>query len=356
MVSNNNLPTVSILVVNYNGKRHLEEFLNSALNLDYPKDKYEIVIVDNGSNDGSSNFLKEKYGEFIEKKKSPTLKIIQLDKNYGFAGGNNRGVKYCSGEYLALINNDTIFDKNWLIELVKAAIKHPNAIYGSKMLWYAKKDIIIYGGGKLLAWGWPMHLWLYESDKNDHRKEPEKTFYADGCGFLIPKKIYLEIGGFDESYFAYAEDYELSWKARLFGYEVYFVPTAKFYHKISATGGEFSPFHIYHLNRNHLRSIIKFAEFSTMIVMVPLFMLHGILNYLIIHLYKERKPALIIPLLKAYIDVIRDLPRLIKIRAEYQKNRKINDKNFKNEGLIMSFTDSMREVLNVLRRRKRVRS
>jgi len=348
-------PHVSILVVNYNGKEHLGKFLESALNLSYPKNRYEIVIIDNGSSDGSVRHVREKCEEYITGKKYPLIKLIELDKNYGFAGGNNKGVKYCDGEYLALINNDTILDRDWLIELIKAALKYPNAVYGSKMLWYVNKNVIIYGGGKLLAWGAPMHMWLYKIDEDDYRTEPEKTFYVDGCGFLIPKKIFLEIGGFDESYFAYAEDYELSWKARLLGYEIYLVPTAKFNHKISATGGEFSPFHIYHLYRNHLRSIIKFTEFSTLIYMVPSYMLYGILNYLLIHLYNEKKPKLILYLLKAYIDVILDLPRLAKIRKEYQKKRKVKDKKFKEDGLIMSFKDSISETLDVIKRRKRLR-
>jgi|GEM_PF-1015421 GT2 family glycosyltransferase len=349
---NMNLPKVSILVVNYNGRHLLKEFLDSAINLNYPKNRYEIVIVDNGSSDGSVEFMKKKYRPYISNTKKPRIKIVELDKNYGFTGGNNRGIKYCSGEYLALINNDTIMDKNWLKELVRVALDFPKSLLGSKMLLYDKRDIIVYGGGKLLAWGTPMHMWLWENDKNDFRNKPEKTFYADGCGLLIPKTIFLKVGGFDEDYFAYADDYALSWRARLLGYEVYFVPTAKFYHKISATGGEFSYLHVRNFYRNHLRSIIKFAGFPTVLYMVPFFMIYGVGYYILIYLLKEKKLKLILPIIRAYFDILLELPTLLSERKKYQKSRKVNDRKFKEEELILSFTESIKEVFRVLKRRR----
>ena len=344
------VPFVSILVVNYNGKKHFDEFFNSMFNLEYPKTRYEIVVVDNGSSDGSVEYLVDKYSEYIKGRRFPKIKIIKLNKNYGFAEGNNIGVNYCDGEFIALINNDTVVDKYWLSELIKHAVKDPNAIYGSKMLWYIKKDYIVYHGGVYLAWGWPLHLKGFEKNSDD-QTEQILSVYADGCGMLISKSLFLKLGGFDKSYFAYAEDYELSWKAWLQGYRVYFIPTAKFYHKVSSTLGRISPNYIYLLWRNQLRNIIKFVELHNLLIMLPLFILHTIATYLI--LLVEGHPLTIIPMIKAYLKVLSELPTLIEIRREIQSRRVVRDRDLKKLGLILSFRESIMKSLDLLRKRKK---
>jgi GT2 family glycosyltransferase len=110
------LPFVSIITVNYNGKSFLDELFSSIFSIDYPKDKYEVIMVDNASTDGSVDFVGENY---------PKVKIINSSKNLGFAGGNNLGIRRSNGDYIALINNDTQVDHNWLKELVLSAKKFP---------------------------------------------------------------------------------------------------------------------------------------------------------------------------------------------------------------------------------------
>ncbi len=99
-------PFVSILMVNYNGQVHLSEFFESVFRLNYPKDKYEVVVVDNASGDGSPDWIRQNY---------PQVTLVCLDKNSGFAAGNNIGVKYCKGKLIALINNDTVYDKDYTV-------------------------------------------------------------------------------------------------------------------------------------------------------------------------------------------------------------------------------------------------
>lgn len=336
------LPFVSILMVNFNGKVHLKEFFESVFNLNYPRDRFEVVVIDNASSDGSPEWIKENY---------PEVKQVILEKNTGFAIGNNIGANYCQGKFIALINNDTVLDKEWLIELIKQAIKAPDAIYGSKMLWYRKRDYVVYGGGRLFAWGDCCHLQCYA--KNVHEREPSLTMYADGCGVLLSKEIFQKIGGFEESYFCYCEDYELSWKAWLLGYKVYFVPTAEFYHKVSSTLGGRSHAYIYLLWRNQLRNIIKFAEPGSLTVMLPLFTGYAMAMYLVVYCIQERNFSLVLPLAKAYGSIISDMPRLLKVRKEFQKNRKIRDKELKKLGLIMSFKKSIGEALSTLNRKSK---
>ncbi len=339
------LPFVSILVLNYNGMAHLDEFLGSATNLNYPRDKYEIVIVDNGSTDGSPEYIERNY---------PEVKLIRLDRNYGFAQGNNIGARYCKGDFLALINNDTVLDKNWLIELVRAAMEKPDAIYGSVMLKYGTRDVIIYHGGKLTAWGFARHLRTWERYSSPGGK-PIMTFYADGCGLLISKDLFLRLGGFDGDYFCVAEDYELSWKAWLMGHEVFLIPTAKFWHKVSATMGAMSSRHMYLLWRNQLRNIIKFAEGANMLRMLALTIIYTIFASISLFCFLERKPYLILSVVKAYADVLRELPRLMRKRGVFQQIRKLRDKQLRKMGLIMGFLESISEQTKALLRRKYAR-
>ncbi|MFH0846710.1 MAG: glycosyltransferase family 2 protein [Chloroflexota bacterium] len=337
------LPFVSILMVNYNGQAHLKEFFESVFQLNYPESRYEVVVVDNASRDGSPDWIRNNY---------PRVKLICLDKNYGFSTGNNVGVKYCQGKFLALINNDTVLDKDWLIELVRQAVKEPDAIYGSKMLWYKRRDYIVYGGGRLFAWGEPCHLQTYARDRGTE-VNPSLTMYADGCGELLSKEVFLKIAGFDESYFCYSEDIELSWKAWILGYRIYFVPTAKFYHKVSATLGSRSFAFIYYIIRNQLRNIFKFAEFRDLVIMLPSYAFYSLSLYLVVYCFQERKFSLILPIMKAYLKFFTEIHHLIPIRRQFQKRRRVTDKELKRMGLILTFSDSISEAFATLSRKSK---
>lgn len=334
------LPFVSILLANYNGMDHLEEFLTSAYTLNYPKDRFEVVIVDNASTDGSAEWIEQNY---------PQVKLVREKKNHGFAVGNNIGAKYCQGEFLALQNNDTRLDKDWLIELIREAIKDPEGLYGSTMLWHSRPDHVVYGGGKYFAWGDAFHLDCYTKEKPG--QEAFVTMYADGCGELLAKKVFLEIGGFDETYFCYAEDYELSWKARILGHQVYMVPKARFWHKVSSVYGNRSSTYIYYLLRNQLRNMIKFAECPTLLVMYPGFMAYYLTLYAAVYSLQEKNFSLIFPMLKAYLKIVFELPRLFKVRRKFQKQRKIKDRQLKKLGLILNFSQSVREAFATLKRK-----
>lgn len=149
-----NFPLCSVIILNYFGEKVLEDTLKSLFNLNYPKDKLEIIVVDNNSKDSSLETIK-KYTD------QDKIKSILLNKNYGFSKGNNYGLKIAKGEYVALLNNDCVVDKNWLIELVKVANKNPKALaFASKILLYSKYvDIHI----KLKPDCVPVYAWLSDS-------------------------------------------------------------------------------------------------------------------------------------------------------------------------------------------------
>lgn len=337
------LPFVSILMVNYNGQAHVKEFFESVYALNYPKNKYEVVVVDNASSDGSPDWIEKNY---------PQVKLIRLDKNTGFAGGNNIGVKLCAGEFIALINNDTTMTREWLAELVKPAVKEPNGLYGSTILFYNNREYIGYGGANLYAWGGPFFPQVFLKEKSINQMGPFPIWCACGCGFLLSKENYLKLGGFDESYFCYYEDAELCWRAWLFGYKVYSVPRAKIYHKGNSTFGTSSHTHVYLCHRNQLRNMIKFPEFHHLIVMIPLSVASWFAGYVIIICLREKKYSPLIPFLKAYFKTVYDLPLLLHTRKKIQKERKVKDRELEKLGLILSIRRSVKYFLVERNRRK----
>lgn len=150
----NNYPLCSVIILNYFGEKVLDDTLNSLFNLNYPKDKLEIIVVDNASKDESVNLIKD----YAKKGK---ITPVFLDKNYGFSKGNNFGIKIAKGKYVALLNNDCLVDKNWLTELVTAAIKNPGVFaFGSKILLYTKFLNINF---KVNSDCVPVYAWLSDS-------------------------------------------------------------------------------------------------------------------------------------------------------------------------------------------------
>ncbi len=264
-------PSVSIIVLNYNGKQHLKELFNSLKKIDYPKNKYEVIMVDNNSSDGSVEYVKKNF---------PWVKIIKLDKNYGFAEGNNIGFRKSRGEYVVFLNNDTKVDKNWLKELVKVAMSDEKiAVCGSKVMFYDKPDRIQFAGGFLDIFGAPWHRGECEKDIGKYNKIDD-IFYAFGASMLVKRNIvekHLKYV-FDPKYFIYFEETDFAWRIKLLGYRVVYVPTSIVYHKGGATTKE-KPYFVYLLYRNKIWSFKKnFTKpleyiflFLVVIRMIPLY-------------------------------------------------------------------------------------
>ncbi|MCC7572396.1 MAG: glycosyltransferase [Candidatus Methanofastidiosum sp.] len=336
------LPYVSIIVVNYNGKHHISEFVESIKNLNYPKSRFELIIADNGSSDGSSNFIKKNY---------PWIRTIQFEKNYGFAEGNNLTVKYAKGEYIAFINNDTIVEKNWLSEMIKYAMIEQNAIYSSMMLRYDHRDIVVFCGSKLFAWGVPFSPHVYKFDYQLDIKEKIISFYADGCGMLLKKELFTDLGGFDKDYFAYAEDYDFSWKAWLYGYNVYCIPSSKFYHKISSTFGRRSSRGIHLLWRNNITNILKYTEAKNLFKIIFLHLIFSLSVYLALFI-PEREYMMIFAIIKSYFSNIKNIRKIYRKRKIIQLNRTVSDYEISKIGIKFSLKESIKQNLKFIKRKK----
>ena len=247
------MPFCSIIVLNYQGEKMIWTTLESLTQLNYPKDRFEVIVVDNNFHDKS----KEVIDNFIKEMSLTTnhypLSTLFLDKNLGFAGGNNEGIRQAVGEYVILLNNDCIVDKNWLTELVKVAEKDEKIFaVGSKV--YLRQTNKIQNAGILMfedGYGRDVgavvkdHSQDYVEDRGQFNREKE-TYAACAVAALYRKSILDRIGSLDGSFFMYYEDVELSERARMNGYKIMYAPKAIVHHEHAASSGEWSPLFIYH--------------------------------------------------------------------------------------------------------------
>lgn len=221
------LPTVSIIIVNLNGKHHLEGCFKSIDKLDYPKDKLEIVLVDNGSSDGSVPFLQRKY---------PHIKLLQNKTNEGFAKPCNDGARAAVGEYVAFINNDMRVQKPWLKELVESLDKNAAQCAGSVILNWNGEEIDFIGGSvNFYGLGFQNDFKKPVSFLKDNVTEDKEILFACGGAMLVKRDVFLAAGGFDEDYFAYYEDVDLGWRLRVLGNKIVLSAKSIVYHKHNST-------------------------------------------------------------------------------------------------------------------------
>jgi len=242
-------PEVSVSIVNLNGERYLKDCLDSLKELNYPKDKLEVIVVDNGSTDKSLNIIRENY---------PLVKIIENRKNMGFAYANNQAARAAKGEYIAFLNNDTRVDKNWLIELLRPIYMDKEIVAsGSKVLSIDGKKIDFVGGminfegkGFQIDYGIPV--------ENDNYEGYMFLPFVNGGAMMIDREVFLDAGGFDEDFFAYYEDVDLGWRLWVLGYKVVFAPKSIVYHHHHGTSKAFSEDKLRFLKeRNSLYSVFK---------------------------------------------------------------------------------------------------
>jgi len=236
-------PLVSVIIPNWNGARLLPRCLDALLQQTYAP--LEIVVVDGASTDDSVALLRARY---------PTVRLVALDANRGFAGNVNAGLRAARGEVLALINNDAAAAPDWVAELVAGFGDDPRVgLCASKILFSEPGDVINAVGDLFYDDGTPNSRGVWERDEGQFDR-PEYVFGACGGAVAYRRAMLDDVGLFDESLFMYCEDVDLSFRAQLRGYRCRYVPTARVFHHGSATGG--GPLASYYCGRNFILVLV----------------------------------------------------------------------------------------------------
>lgn len=216
---------VSVIIPNYNGMAYLEGVLSSLEQQAFQN--FETILVDNGSSDGSVAFV---MGNF------PWVHIVELPDNFGFSRAVNEGIYASRTPYVLLLNNDTEVDKNFVGEMLAAIKRHKKAFSCSaRMICYHDRNKLDDAGNYYSALGW---AYARGKGKDIHSFEKEGRIFASCAGAAIyRKKVFEKIGYFDEEHFAYLEDIDVGYRARIYGYDNIYCPTAVVYHVGSGTSG-----------------------------------------------------------------------------------------------------------------------
>ena len=237
---------VTTIVVNWNGRAYLDKCLTSLLEQTYQAQ--EIILVDNGSTDGSVDYVSTTY---------PTIKVIRLTQNIGFAAANNVAIRDSAGGYVALLNNDAYAEPDWLANMIEVADRDPElGMIACKMLFAHQPQRINSAG---LALDWAGFCWDWRGGELDDPTEAElqECFGPTGGAALYRHAMLEDIGLLDEDFFAYSEDADLAWRAQRCGWHCLYVPTARVYHAASATSGQGSKFKSYLLGRSKVWLLVK---------------------------------------------------------------------------------------------------
>lgn len=253
---------ISVIIPNYNGIQYLKICLDSLKKQTFSQ--FETILVDNASTDGSVEFIKKEY---------PWVKVLSLDDNYGFCGAVNRGIGKAEAEYVVLLNNDTESSPELLEGLYQGMQQKRNAFSGgAMMIQFHQRDKIDDAGDYYNALGWAFargkgkHIDCYEKEK--------KIFSACAGAAIYRKKLIEELGYFDEEHFAYLEDMDIGYRAKIAGYENWYFPKAKVYHIGSGTtGSRYNQFKIRYSSRNNVYMIWKNMPWVQIILNLPFLIL-----------------------------------------------------------------------------------
>ena len=301
---NSSLPLVSVIIVNYNGKHYLKKCLSSLASQSYPA--IEVILVDNGSCDGSVEYVKKEF---------TSVRIIESRKNLGFAKGNNLGIKEAGGELIATLNNDTQVSSRWLEELVSAMAQDERVgMCASKMLFMKNPGMINSTGICISRSGTCWDRGIFEPDTGQY-ESMEEVFGPCAGAALYRRRMLEEIGLFDEDFHAYVEDTDLAFRGRLSGWKCLYVPKAVVYHVHSGTGGFETDYFIYYGNRNVLwvtiKNFPKLLFFSSLPWIIGRNI--GVIPYYIL---KGHGGAVT----RAKLDAIKGIPRMLVKRSKCRVN------------------------------------
>jgi len=317
-------PLVSVIVLNYNAGELLLNCVESVKKSAYKN--LEIIVVDNISTDKSQKICKEKY---------PDIKLIQNDENFGYCEGNNIGIREAEGDYIIILNPDTIVESNWIEELISAYNKFGEGLYQPKHLSLNKKTVYMSAGNMLNIFGFGYAREKGNKDENQFNKI-EEIGYASGTCLFTSSAVLKKVGLFDPFIFLYHDDLDLGWRASQLGIKSYYVPTSLIYHAESYSL-KWNAEKFYWLERNRKYCILTHYSKQTYSKIFPTLLA---VDFFVWMFYLTK--GFLWSKIRAELDIIKNR-KAIKTKYEELESKKIvSDKE-----LITKFSDSLHVPSNV---------
>ena len=336
-------PLISIIILNWNGRKVIEVCLNSVKKQTYKN--LEVIVVDNASSDGSREFISKNF---------PDVKLIASNVNLGFDGGNNLGMRQARGAFLMILNNDTLLTPDCVSELKRSIEKDKRfGACASKVLLDEGENLIDVAGISVCLDG--MSIGRGRLESSDKFNEEEEVFFSSDCACLYRRQMLEDIRLpdeiYDEDFFAYADETDMGWRARLAGWKCIYNPRAVVYHCHSASTSTYSAFKAFLVERNRIWVAIK--NFPLPIILLGIFytlkrysfQAYGALfNKGAAGKFTQEAPKaeLVKILLKAHVSAMMGLPKMLKKRRLIFKKKRITDREV--FGLFKKFGMSAREI------------
>lgn len=316
----NQPPLVSIIIPHTAGTEILVHCLE-ALGGHSADPAAEIILVDNGSSDGSVAKARERF---------PSIRVLRLEENQGYAGGCNRGIEVARGKYVLLLNDDTEVDADCVRELVRTAEEDPTVgACQPKIRSLRDKVRFEYSGGAgglMDVYGYPFcrgRLMDHVEADEGQFDEPAEIFWASGVCMLIRRSVLDEVGSFDETFFAYMEEIDLSWRLHLAGHRVVYVPTAIVYH---VGGYSLERKNVKRMYLNHRNSMIMLAKNYSARSLLWIFPIKIVLELFIFAGALVRNPLRSEAVVLSFGWLLTHIPTLLRLRASVQAARRVSDR------------------------------
>ncbi len=300
---------VSVVIPNWNGKKFLPGCLDSLFQQTY--EQVEVIVVDNGSADGSLELLADRY---------PRVKVIRFAVNTGFSVAVNAGIRQARGEFVALLNNDTVVDPCWLSEMVRAMAEHPEiGSAGCKMLAYDDRSLLDGAGDGYRRGGLPGRIGHREIDRGQF-DTPRYILGACGGAALYRLSMLDDIGLFDEDYFAYLEDVDIALRAQSRGYKCLYIPSSIIYHLgCGTTGSGYHPMVVRLSCQNNWNTIVKNIPGPLLIKFLP-HILYWQLYYFAVVIVRGGQIG---PWLQGAWRALALLPQMLEKRRQINSQRRV---------------------------------
>ena len=306
-------PLVSIVILNYNAGKLLDDCIHSIHKTE--KVNFEIILVDNASTDKSYKKYTQKF---------PDVNLIENSKNLGYCEGNNVGIRATKGEFVVVLNPDTIVNPNWLHELLNAYKKNGEGIYQPKILATTDHDMLLSSGQFIQLFGFG-----YSRGKGETHIEGsnniEKIGYASGTCIFTSKKIIEKLNLFDPFLFAYHDDLDLCWRASMLGINSFYVPSSVIFHPIEGYSFKWSKFKFYLMERNRQYCLLTHFSKSSYFKMLPSLIL---VDFAVSLFYLKK--GMFGTKIRTSLNILKNLTKISKKYQEIQSTRILSDKEIMN--------------------------